>query len=124
MNTRPPKHLTHALRTHQTIPRDFADRGYGNQLCVDFSQVVVDLMSKRHECIKGIEWRYLDVAKMDSVPDKSIDFAFDKSTMDAMVHGSPWSPPKDVTTMVGSYMQEVSLRPGSSWFTRLRALEL
>ena len=69
-------------------------------------------MSKRHECVKGIEWRCLDVTKMDNVPDKSIDFAFDKSTMDAMVHGSPWSPPDDVTAMVGSYMREVSL-PGS-----------
>ncbi|CAI0655355.1 unnamed protein product, partial [Colletotrichum noveboracense] len=31
------------------IPAELSSRGYKNQLCLDFSQVVVDLMKARHE---------------------------------------------------------------------------
>lgn len=91
----------------QTIPQDLAERGYEDQLCLDFSKVAVDLMSSRHADIKGIEWRLQDVTKMDSVPSGSIDVAFDKGTLDAMIHGSPWSPPQDVVDMTAAYIQEV-----------------
>lgn len=64
-------------------------------------------MSSRHADIKGIEWRLQDVTKMESVPSGSIDVAFDKGTLDAMIHGSPWSPPQDVVDMTAAYIQEV-----------------
>lgn len=38
---------------------------------------------------------------------KSIDVAFDKGTLDAMIHGSPWSPPEEVLENTGKYMNEV-----------------
>lgn len=44
---------------------------------------------------------------MDGIPDKSIDVAFDKATLDAMIHGSPWSPPPGVVERTGAYMREV-----------------
>ncbi|KAM0531466.1 hypothetical protein ACHAP9_006197 [Verticillium nonalfalfae] len=100
--------ILHLGSGDSTIPRDLAERGYNDQLCVDFSNVVVDLMSKRHSDIKGIEWRLLDVCNMDSVPSGSIDVAFDKGTLDAMIHGSPWSPPQDVVEKTAAYIQEVS----------------
>lgn len=65
-------------------------------------------MSKRHGDIKGIEWRLLDVCNMDSITSGSIDVAFDKGTLDAMIHGSPWSPPQDVVDKTAAYIQEVS----------------
>lgn len=65
-------------------------------------------MSARHGDIKGIEWRLLDVCNMDSVPSGSIDVAFDKGTLDAMIYGSPWSPPQDVVEKTAAYVQEVS----------------
>jgi hypothetical protein len=95
------------LMTQQTIPYDLLQRGYSNQLCLDFSAVVVDLMKSRHEA-KEVEWRVGDVRDMLSVPDKSIDVAFDKGTLDAMIHGSPWSPPDEVLENTGRYMKEVS----------------
>ncbi|KAG7113519.1 EEF1A lysine methyltransferase 4 like protein [Verticillium longisporum] len=100
--------ILHLGSGDSTIPRDLAERGYSDQLCVDFSNVVVDLMSKRHGDIKGIEWRLLDVCNMDSVTSGSIDVAFDKGTLDAMIHGSPWSPPQDVVEKTAAYIQEVS----------------
>lgn len=68
-------------------------------------------MSKRHASIAGIEWKEGDVRKMDSVPSDSIDVAFDKGTLDAMIHGSPWSPPKDVLENTSQYIQEVTISP-------------
>lgn len=95
----------------QTIPDELAQRGYNDQLCLDFSPVVVETMSKRHASIAGIEWQEGDVRKMDSVPSESIDVAFDKGTLDAMIHGSPWSPPEDVLENTGQYIREVAISP-------------
>jgi hypothetical protein len=33
--------------------------------------------------------------------------AFDKGTLDAMIHGSPWSPPDQVLSDTSRYMREV-----------------
>jgi hypothetical protein len=95
------------------VPDRLAERGYTDQLCVDFSPVVVKLMAERHAAIEGIEWREVDVRHMDSIPSESIDVAFDKGTMDAMIHGSPWSPPDDVLENTGQYMREVPNAPPS-----------
>ena len=57
--------------------------------------------------MSGIEWRKEDVRHMDSVPSESIDVAFDKGTLDAMIHGSPWSPPDDVKENTSQYLREV-----------------
>lgn len=91
----------------KTIPADLSERGYKNQLCLDFSTVVVDLMSSRHAQVGGIEWKWADVRDMPQIPPASIDVAFDKGTMDAMIHGSPWSPPDDVKDNTAKYLNEV-----------------
>ncbi len=57
-----------------------------------------------------IEWMVGDVRNMPAIASKSIDVAFDKGTMDAMVHGSLWDPPDDVLENTGNYLQEVCLR--------------
>ena len=66
------------------------------------------MMAARHAS-QGIEWRHMDVRKMDSIADKSIDVAFDKGTLDAMIYGSPWSPPDDVLESTGEYLREVGI---------------
>jgi len=81
--------------------------GYQNQLCVDFSTVVVELMSKTSAPDAGIEWQWADVRHMEEIPDGSVDVAFDKGTLDAMIHGSMWDPPDDVKDNVGRYVNEV-----------------
>jgi hypothetical protein len=94
----------------QIIPAELASRGYRRQLCIDFSTVVVELMTERHSKIEGIEWKNMDVRNMD-IPDKSIDVAFDKGTLDAMIYGSPWSPPSEVKENTSKYLKEVSFSP-------------
>ncbi|KAJ6442708.1 endothelin-converting enzyme [Purpureocillium lavendulum] len=99
--------ILHLGSGDSTLPRDLAERGYADQLCVDFSKVVVDLMSRRHADVPGIRWQLMDVCHMDRLPARSIDVAFDKGTLDAMIHGSPWSPPQDVVEHTAAYIQEV-----------------
>jgi len=96
-----------------TLPIDLLHHGY-HQLCVDFSHVVIDSMSTRHQETKNLEWRVMDVRDMAGVEDSSINVAIDKGTLDAMIHGSMWEPPEEVTRNTSTYMNEVLrvLRPG------------
>lgn len=64
-------------------------------------------MRARHAEEKGIEWRWADVRDMKEVASDSVDVAFDKGTLDAMIHGSPWSPPDQVLSDTSRYMREV-----------------
>jgi hypothetical protein len=91
----------------QTIPYDLLERGYTNQICIDFSAVVVDLMRTRHANTPQVVWQVGDVRNMTGIASKSVDVAFDKGTLDAMIHGSPWSPPVDVLENSGKYINEV-----------------
>jgi EEF1A lysine methyltransferase 4 len=46
---------------NQTIPYDLLSRGYHYQTCIDFSQVVVDLMISRHpETLSSVRWLHGD----------------------------------------------------------------
>ncbi|GJC85457.1 EEF1A lysine methyltransferase 4 [Colletotrichum liriopes] len=100
--------IMHLGSGDSTVPADLAARGYTNQLCLDFSAVVVELMAARHAAAGGIEWRWADVRDMpDAAPTGSVDVAFDKGTLDAMIHGSPWSPPPDVRDNTARYLREV-----------------
>lgn len=67
-------------------------------------------MSKRESETGGINWKQADVREMDLIPSESVDIAFDKGTLDAMIHGSPWDPPDDVLDNTGRYIREVRSR--------------
>ncbi|CAK4014371.1 EEF1A lysine methyltransferase 4 [Lecanosticta acicola] len=111
--------ILHLGSGDSTIPYDLArNRGYRDQVCVDFSQVVVDFMQRKNKSSNddnnvvgggdGTVWKWADVRNLrDTVADGSIDVAFDKGTMDAMIHGSPWDPPEDVWDNTGAYVREV-----------------
>ena len=65
-------------------------------------------MSKRHNSA-GLAWLVGDVRDMRAqIRDYSVDVAFDKGTLDAMIRGSPWDPPEDVREDVKAYLDEVS----------------
>ncbi|KAJ4300369.1 hypothetical protein N0V88_003043 [Collariella sp. IMI 366227] len=89
------------------IPLEFAARGYKHQLCADFSSAVVELMKDCHAGTEGIEWRLMDVRDMKGLDDSSVDVAFDKGTFDAMIYGSPWSPPQEVRDNTSAYLRQV-----------------
>ncbi|KAF2467751.1 uncharacterized protein BDR25DRAFT_169500, partial [Lindgomyces ingoldianus] len=92
-----------------TVPYSLLERGYINQLCIDFSKVVVELMKSRHIGKPQVEWKVGDVRNMTEIDTKSVDVAFDKGTLDAMIYGSPWSPPEEVLENSGRYVNEVGL---------------
>lgn len=66
-------------------------------------------MSRRNADKPEIVWRVGDVRNMPDIADGSVDVAFDKGTLDAMIYGSPWDPPDEVWTATGRYLEEVSL---------------
>lgn len=55
---------------------------------------------------RSMRWAQMDVRAM-GVDTASVQIAFDKGTLDAMIHGSPWSPPADVLDNTGRYLREV-----------------
>jgi hypothetical protein len=87
---------------------DLYDQGYNNQVCVDFSKVVIQDMASRFSEKEGIDWKVADVRDMRDFSDGEFDAAIDKSTLDTMMHGSIWDPPEDVRRSTGSYIDEVS----------------
>jgi hypothetical protein len=90
---------------------DLYDRAYTNQVCVDFSAVVIQDMSTRFANYGGIEWRVEDVREMASSSDEDFDVAIDKGTLDAMLWGSLWNPPDEVKDNTTRYIDEVRTRP-------------
>lgn len=60
------------------------------------------------KALEGLTWVCEDVRNMPNIESRSIDVAFDKGTLDAMIHGSPWDPPDEVKDNTGRYMKEVS----------------
>ena len=64
-------------------------------------------MSKRYKSKPGVVWKQMDVRDMRGIEDKSVEVAFDKGTLDAMIHGSPWSPPPAVKENTNRYLSEV-----------------
>lgn len=66
-------------------------------------------MSERHKPYKGIEWKQVDIRNMPEVGSKTINVAFDKATLDAMIYGSPWNPPDEVRDNLDKYLKEVRL---------------
>jgi ubiquinone/menaquinone biosynthesis C-methylase UbiE len=92
------------------------NEGYKNQVCIDFSEVVIKEMSTQFAAKEGIDWKVADVRHMTDFSSASFDAAIDKGTLDAMIHGSLWDPPKEVRNNTGQYIDEVSLTRG----TRIR----
>ncbi|KAJ7353394.1 hypothetical protein DFH08DRAFT_923025 [Mycena albidolilacea] len=92
--------------TAYKLPIDLHDQGYTNQVCVDFSSVVIEDMAARFKDKGGISWKVEDVRQMSSIPDNDVDVAVDKGTLDAMLWGSLWDPPDEVKDNTRRYIDE------------------
>ena len=66
---------------------------------------VIDAMKTKYSDL-GLRRDVMDVRDL-RLPASSVDVAIDKSTLDAMLHGSLWDPPADVQQNVGKYVDEV-----------------
>ena len=62
------------------------------------------------ENLVGVTWLCEDVRDMPIIESQSIDVAFDKGTLDAMIFGSPWDPPDEVKENASRYMNEVRIQ--------------
>ncbi|KAF7874212.1 hypothetical protein EAF04_002884 [Stromatinia cepivora] len=100
---------------NSTLTYDLHTAGYRNQTSIDFSEVVIQRMSKKYSHL-NTTWTVMDVRNM-KLEDGEIDVAIDKGTLDAMIHGSMWDPPQEVRENVGCYVDEVArvLKPGGQW---------
>jgi hypothetical protein len=65
------------LTIEQSLPEDLYNLGYENQCSVDFSPVAIDFMKEKHKDIKTLEWRAMDVRKME-FEEETFDCAIDK----------------------------------------------
>ncbi|KHJ33211.1 putative endothelin-converting enzyme 2 [Erysiphe necator] len=72
-------------------------------------------MKKKYSSLET-EWSVMDVRELD-LEDESVDFAIDKGTLDAFLHGSLWDPPEDVAKNVGLYVDQIMrvLKLGGKW---------
>lgn len=73
-------------------------------------------MSKRHDeqgLSSAIRWEHMDIRDMEGLADSSVHVAFDKATLDTLVHGNSWSPTEETLARTVPYLREVSrvLRP-------------
>jgi EEF1A lysine methyltransferase 4 len=82
--------------------------GYRNQVCLDFSDVVIENMASRFADKDGVEWKVADVRQMAEMGDQDFEVAIDKGTLDAMFSGSLWDPPDEVKKNTTAYIDEVS----------------
>ncbi|KFY37501.1 hypothetical protein V495_07151 [Pseudogymnoascus sp. VKM F-4514 (FW-929)] len=105
-------HILHLGCGNSTLTADLYNLGYTNQTSVDFSPVVIEAMAAKYSDL-NTEWRVMDIRQLE-LPDRSVNVAIDKGTMDAMIHGSLWDPPEDVRRNVGQYVARV-LEPGGEW---------
>ena len=71
-------------------------------------------MKSRYSDKPEVEWKMGDVRAMIDFDAKSVDVAFNKGTLDAMIYGDPWSPPEEVMNNSGKYISEVCKDADSS----------
>lgn len=84
------------MNWNPTIPHDLHTLAILTHfMCIDFSTAVINQMRMRFAADSGIEWKEADVRDLP-IPSGSIDVAFDKGKLDAMIIGSPWDPPETV----------------------------
>ncbi|KAL8921898.1 MAG: hypothetical protein Q9208_005502 [Pyrenodesmia sp. 3 TL-2023] len=102
------------VRRPETAPK-ILHLGSGDSRAVNpTGSFVVETMSKRDAETEGIDWKQADVRQMDLIPSESVDVAFDKGTLDAMIHGSPWDPSEEVLDNTGRYIREKAFATGRS----------
>ncbi|KAI9693537.1 MAG: hypothetical protein M1820_009189 [Bogoriella megaspora] len=106
--------ILHLGSGDSVVPAEFYEKGYTDQICMDFSRVVVEKMRRAHANKPGIQWLEGDVRIMADIPDASVDVAFDKGTLDAMTYENSWHPPPPVVRNAEQYVNQVArvLKPG------------
>merc|ERR1712054_150645 len=84
--------------------------GFKNITSVDFSQECINTQSGKFADKAELDWKKMDVRKMEEFADGTFDYAIDKGTLDSILCGS------NSTCNVYSYLKEVKriLKPGGT----------
>lgn len=83
---------------NSTLGEDMYDDGYKNIVNIDYSDILIEQMRKKHgEARPEMEWLEMDVRDL-KFEDGTFDVAIDKGTMDAMMTAKAdvWDPPQQV----------------------------
>jgi len=86
---------------NSSLSKDMYDDGYHNIVNLDFSQVVIDKMAKRHAACTGMTWVCMDMLNMGFTED-SFDVVLEKGTIDALLveQKDLWKPSADIVTLM------------------------
>eukprot|EP00611_Tribonema_gayanum_P019312 TRINITY_DN3324_c0_g1_i1.p1 TRINITY_DN3324_c0_g1~~TRINITY_DN3324_c0_g1_i1.p1 ORF type:complete len:165 (+),score=31.42 TRINITY_DN3324_c0_g1_i1:452-946(+) len=87
------------------------DDGWTQQINIDFSKPVIDLMRSKHTDKPGMEWAVMDARDMSGVPDGSVQTVIDKGLIDALTHSDQYR--DDIQKVVAESARV--LRPGGSY---------
>ncbi|KAH6996497.1 hypothetical protein BKA56DRAFT_609739 [Ilyonectria sp. MPI-CAGE-AT-0026] len=71
------------------------------------------LITERHDELGGSGRKLTDVRSMVDLADKSINLGLSKGTIDAMMYGTPWSPPDEVEDSTSRYMKYALHQPNT-----------
>ena len=88
------------------LSEDLYADGYQNILSTDYSETIIEAMSKRSP---HLQWSVMDMREMVVVAEGSFDAVLDKSALDALWSdgGSQWDPSPSVREDVGRAVNEV-----------------
>ena len=59
--------------------------GYTDILNVDYSDVVIENMRKKHETMSNLTWRVMDIRDMTALECESFDVVIEKGTLDSLL---------------------------------------
>lgn len=70
------------------IQRLLYKAGFKNIVCVDFSQVVIDLLQTRDADLEGVQFLTMDCRNLTMFPDNTFNCILDKACLDAVMSGN------------------------------------
>jgi len=94
---------------NSSLSRDLYDDGFKNIVNLDYSQIVIDKMQKKHQNCKEMSWVCMDMLNMD-FEDNTFDLIIEKGTIDALLVGQKdqWKPSQEIINMMHRCLSEIS----------------